>query len=145
MTPHLLPPLPLALATQLLQPQPPLNPLLAPHLTKSGQRPGKRESLLVAREDAAILQHRHVHAQVVHQGAHGVVEVLAVGRGRGDGAGFLGGGERFAHFGGGEEELGEGHLGGEDEFGLRCVSTVRMGENGVWEEVERVSRSRKVK
>lgn len=105
---------------------PPLNPLLALHLREPRQRPRKREPLLVAAEDRAGFQLRHGEAQVVHEAAHGVGEVLDVGfvfvGGR---WGFLRvvlgvvlGRDGIFEVVGGEEEVGERDAGCEYEFCL---------------------------
>jgi len=66
-----------------LHAQPPLHPLPAPHLTQPAQCPRKRKPLLVARENATVFEHVHVHAQVVHEVAHDVGNGLVViGSGR---------------------------------------------------------------
>lgn len=77
LTPLLLPALLLPCTALVLETHAPLHPLLTAHLTESAQRPRKGEALLVAREDGRVLQHAHVHAQVVHQVPHHVVHVLA--------------------------------------------------------------------
>ena len=59
----------------MLQPHPPLHPLLAPHLTQSTQRPRKRKPFLIPAEQTRPLHHAHAHPQVVHQVPHDVVNV----------------------------------------------------------------------
>lgn len=107
-----------------------LDPRLALHLGQSAERARKRKRLLVAAEEIALLHHLHGHAQLVHHHAHDVVDVVAVGffgfrvgvplfRGRAEhGVGLLAR----------QEELGQGHGGGEDELGVRLVDGVDEGD-----------------
>ena len=118
MTPYLLPGIPLLLTTQLLHAQPALDPLLAPHLAQPRQRSCKRKPFLIARKNAAVLQHCHVHAQIVHQATHCIVQILARIGGIRNLCLLLGSVEGVGHFVSGEEELCEWDLGCEDEFGL---------------------------
>lgn len=116
-TPDPLPALLLLLSALVFHAQASLNPLLTAHLTQPTESSGKSEALLVAGKDAAVLEHVHVHAQVVHQAAHRIVDVgMLVGR---DGAFLLAAGNRFVDFAVVHEELGKGSLGGHDELCLQ--------------------------
>lgn len=91
-TPNSLPALLLLQAASLLQPQASLHPLLTAHLAQPAQRACEGKALLVAAEQRGLLQHGHVHAEVVHQVAHDVVDVVALivpRRPRGRGLGLL--------------------------------------------------------
>lgn len=56
----------------------PLNPLQTPHLTQPTQCSRKRKPFLVTTKDTTILQHLHVHTQIIHEIPHRRVKPLAV-------------------------------------------------------------------
>lgn len=122
---------------------------MTPHLRQPGQSSRKGKSLLVSREQTALFQHTHAHAEIVHEIAHDVVDVVAftfVGVGLGlrrVGGDFLVFGRGAAgvlcdfavdrlqglvEFAAGQEELREGHGGGQDELGLGFVDGVDEGD-----------------
>src|ERR1700761_2510836 len=77
-TPDALPPLLLLQPAAFLQPHPALNPLLTPHLAEPTERPGKRKPLLIPAEQRALLQHAHIHPQIVHKITHDIVNIMAL-------------------------------------------------------------------
>lgn len=75
---HSLPSLLLIQAASVFHSQPPLYPILTPHLAQPAQGSGERESLLVPGKEAAVFQHLHIHPEIVHHLPHHIIHALVI-------------------------------------------------------------------